>query len=204
MLGSGETVFFTATGALLVGEGRGPGHWQGASTGVTISVGSLQGRSVRYRVGATRGHYVQGEATPTAIDSGTLWLTNTRVIFQGRKQTRECQFSKLIGFQHFEGEGSTTFSVSNREKPTTVRNGLKVAPAFDFRLDLALAHFRGTVEDLVGKLEKELDEIEASRHVAPVNAASWSERPMRGDQYGAGRTGRLLLLMLELCIHGVS
>jgi len=62
-----------------------------------------------------RGHYVSGAPTPTAIDNGTVYVTNQRVIFQGSKQTRECKFAKLLGVQHDDVEGSTTLSVSNRQ-----------------------------------------------------------------------------------------
>jgi hypothetical protein len=149
MLGAGETVFYKVSGAALIEERRGQGHYQGKSAGVSIPVGSIAGRSVRYRVGASRGHFVQGAPSPTAIDTGTVFITSKRVIFQGARQTRECAFAKLIGFQHSDAEGSTTFSVSNRQKPTTIHYGPALSGAFDFRLDLALAHFRGTVGDLV-------------------------------------------------------
>lgn len=168
MLGSGEALFFTVAGAGLIEERRGGGHWQGGSTGVSIPIGSIGGRSVRYRIGATRGHYVQGEPAPTAIDTGTIFVTNRRVIFQGAKQTRECEFAKLIGFEHDDAGGSTTFSVRNRQKPTTVHYGPKLSGAFDFRLDLALAHFKGTATDLVAHLQADLAEADAARPAPPT------------------------------------
>lgn len=168
VLGPGEGVFYTVAKAALIEERRGAGHWQGGSTGVSIPMGSLGGRTVRYRVGATRGHYVQGEPTPTAIDTGTISITNKRVIFQGGQQTRECTFAKLIGFQHDDAAGSTTFSVSNRQKPTTVHYGSSLSASFDFRLDLALAHFKGTVADLVKQVKQDIAQVEAARPVAPA------------------------------------
>lgn len=76
--------------------------------------------------------------------------------------------AKLIGFQHSDTEGSTTFSVSNRQKATTMHYGQALSGAFDFRLDLALAHFRGTVGDLVRRLQAELAQLDAQRPVAPA------------------------------------
>jgi hypothetical protein len=137
---------------------------------VSIPIGSIHGRSVRYRVGATRGHYVQGASTPTAIDTGTVFITNKRVVFAGARQTRECLFAKLIGFEHSDSEGSTTFSVSNRQKPTTVHYGPNLAADFDFRLDLALAHYRKTVPDVVAQLQRDLAQIDAQRPNAPTSA----------------------------------
>jgi hypothetical protein len=168
MLKPGEAVFAKVTGASLVEERRGTGHWQGRSTGVSIPIGTIGGRSVRYRVGATRGHYVQGTPHPTAIDSGTVFVTNQRVIFQGGHETRECSFDKLIGFQHSDAEGVTVFSVSNRQKPTTIHYGPEMAGWFDFRLDLALAHYGTTVGALVSQLQHEMAAIDAAKPVSPV------------------------------------
>lgn len=168
MLGADEALFYKVTGASLIEDRRGRGTYKGASQGVSIPIGSVHGRSVRYRVGQTRGHYVQGAPTPTAIDTGTVFVTNKRVIFQGAKQTRECLFSKLIGFQHSDSDGSTTFSVSNRQKPTTVHYGPGLSANFDFRLDLALAHYRNTVADLVAEIQRDLVQIDARRPTAPV------------------------------------
>jgi hypothetical protein len=170
MLGAGETVFYKVTGTALIEERRGKGQYQGRSSGVSIPVSSIGGRSVRYHVGASRGHFVQGAPVATAIDTGTVYITSKRVIFQGARQTRECAFAKLIGFQH-DADGSTTFSVTNRQKPTTIHYGPAISGAFDFRLDLALAHFRGTVGDFVGRLQAELAHLDADRPVAPSGAS---------------------------------
>jgi hypothetical protein len=163
MLTAGEAVFYKVTGCSLIGDRKTAGHWEGRSSGVSIPVGSIGGRSVRYRVGASKGHYVQGTSKPTAVDTGTVYITNKRVIFQGSRQTRECQFAKLIGFHHDDKAGSTTFSVSNRQTPTTVHYGPSLSAAFDFRLDLALAHYKGTLASLVRQLQGDLARIDASR-----------------------------------------
>jgi hypothetical protein len=167
MLEPGEAVFARVTDASLVEERRAGGHWQGGSAGVSVPVGSIGGRSVRYRVGATRGHYVQGTPHPTAIDTGTVFVTDTRVIFQGANQTRECTFDKLLGIQHSDEDGTTVLSVSNRQKPTTIHYGPRIAGWFDFRLDLALAHYRNTVGALVTQLEQELAALDAARPPPP-------------------------------------
>jgi hypothetical protein len=88
MLKPGEALFYKVTSTSLVEERAGKGHYQGGSTGVSVPIGSVHGRSVRYRVGATRGHYVQGAPAPTAVDTGTTFITNQRVIFQGASRDR--------------------------------------------------------------------------------------------------------------------
>ncbi len=168
LLRNGERLFFEVTGASLVEERRGPGHYEGASSGLSIPVATIGGRSVRYRVGASRGHYVAGTPSPTAVDTGTVFLTNERVVFTGSSSTRECAFSKLIGVHHDDAEGTSSFAVSNRQKPMVVHYGPKVSAAFDFRTDLALAHYRGSVDDLVGHLRTELDGIDRARPTPPA------------------------------------
>lgn len=174
MLTAGEAVFFKVTGCSLIEDRKTAGHWEGRSSGVSIPVGSIGGLSVRYRVGTSRGHYVQGVSKPTAIDTGTVYITNNRVIFQGGRQTRECQFVKLIGFHHDDQVGSTAFSMSSRQTPITVHYGPSLSAAFDFRLDLALAHYRGTVATLVRQLEDDLTKIDAARPTASARPVPMS------------------------------
>jgi hypothetical protein len=88
MLGSDEALFYKVTGASLIEERRGAGHYEGRSSGFSVPVGSIGGRTVRYHVGSSRGHFVQGTPAPTAIDTGTAFITNKRVIFEGAHQTR--------------------------------------------------------------------------------------------------------------------
>ncbi|MHB1487533.1 MAG: hypothetical protein ACYCS7_06275 [Acidimicrobiales bacterium] len=171
MLKPSEAVFAQVTSGSLVEDRRGPGHWQGGSAGISVPVGSIGGHSVRYRVGATRGHYAQGTPTPTAIDTGTVYVTNRRVVFQGVKQTRECLFDKLIGFQHDDQDGTTVFSVSNRQKAITIHYGQQLSAWFDFRLDLALAHYRDTVGELINQLKTELASLDASKPLPPAPVA---------------------------------
>jgi len=175
MLSAGEAVFYTVSGAALIEDRRGAGHYAGHSQGVSFPIARVGGRSIRYRVGVNKGHFVQGTPTPTAIDTGTTFITNKRVIFQGTKQTRECAFAKLIGFQHDDADGSTTFSVSNRQKPTTIHYGPALSAAFDFRLELALAHFKGTVDELALEVQVELDQLERQRPSVPESTAAVQE-----------------------------
>jgi hypothetical protein len=166
MLKPGEAVFATVTNAGLIEERRGKGHWQGGSTGISIPVGDIHGHAIRYHVGATRGHYVQAPPSPTAIDHGTVFVTNRRVVFQGSAQTRECLFDKLIGYEH--AAGATTLSVSNRQKPTTIHYGADLEGWFGIRLELALAHYRQQVPEFVGRIQQALATVDAQKPTPPV------------------------------------
>ena len=172
-----ERVFLQVTDTALIEERRGRGTYVGHSQGISVPVFRVGGRQVRYRVGASRGHYVQGELSPTAIDTGTTYITSTRVVFRGSAQTRECRFAKLIGFDHDSDAGSTTFSVANRAKPTIIHYGPACSATFEFRLDLALAHFRGTVDELVAGLEADLATIDAGHPAAPGDGAEVPTSP---------------------------
>jgi hypothetical protein len=167
LLKPGEAVFAAVTNVALVEDRRGAGEWKGRSQGFSIPVASIGGRSIRYRIGSSRGHCQQGAPTPTAIDSGTAYITNRRMIFQGAKQTRECLYDKLVGFQHDDAAGETIFSVSNRQKPTCIHYGTSLSDWFDFRLDLAIAHYRSTVAAMTEGLKADLAALDASMPVPP-------------------------------------
>jgi hypothetical protein len=166
VLHAGEAVFAKVTNVGLVEPRKGPGQWRGRSSGVSIPIGSLGGRTVRYRIGASRGHYVQGAPHPTAIDTGTLFITNQRLVFEGHSQTRECPFTKLLGYEHGD-DGTTTVSVSNRQRPVTVHYGANLNGWVRLRLDLALAHFHGDVPALVERLQQGLAAVDAEKPSPP-------------------------------------
>jgi hypothetical protein len=162
LTGPGETVYLRVDDAQLVEERRGRGTYVGHSQGVSVPVARIGGRQIRYRVGASRGHYVQGEPVATAIDTGTAFVTSSRVVFRGTAQTRECAYTKLLAVEHDPADGTTTLSVSNRRTPTTIHYGPSCAPTVEFRLDLALARFRGTLDEFVAGLEADLAAVEAA------------------------------------------
>jgi hypothetical protein len=172
LLKPGEAVFAAVANVALVEDRRGPGEWKGRSQGFSIPVASIHARSIRYRVGSSRGHFQQGAPTPTAIDMGTAFITNKRMVFQGAKQTRECLFDKLAGFQHDDAAGRTTFSVSNRQKPTCIHYGASLSDWFDFRLDLAIAHYRGAVDTMTTELKADLAALDADMPVPPAPPTS--------------------------------
>ncbi len=161
MLKASERLLGQVSQVGLVGQVRGPGHYQGASQGISIPIGSMGGRSVRYRVGATRGHYVQGQLTPAAIDHGTMSITSERIVFQGAAHTAEAAYAKLIGIEH--GTGEITISVSNRQHPTVLAFGAALDDWVADRLNLALAIFNGHADQARAQLQSQLDELAKSR-----------------------------------------
>lgn len=161
----GERGVGEVTGVGLVEERRGPGHYVGASQGVSIPIGHVAGRPVRYRVGATRGHYVQGAPVATAVDTGTLSITDHRLVFQGSQHTSECDFSRLVGIQHVPGQ--ITVAVSNREHPTVVHYGAAIDDWVEARLTLALALYKGQGDQARQALEAQIAALRSARPPGP-------------------------------------
>ena len=167
MTHAGEVVVGRVSGASLIEDRATGGHYVGGSTGVSIPVGSIAGHSVRYRVGAVRGHYVAGTPTPTAVDAGTLYVTDQRLVFVGAKSTKEVRFDKLVSLHH-DDQGTYVLAVSNRQRNVTVHVGAGVAATTQFWVDLALARFRGQSDAFVGQLKSDLDAIDAAKPAAPA------------------------------------
>jgi len=162
ILQNGETLIGSVQNASLIEEREVGAHFVGGSQGVSIPIGSIGGRSVRYRVGGMRGHRVAGVPTPTAIDVGEFFVTDQRLIFEGAKSSKECQLDKLISVHHVE-PGEITIAVSNREKPTTIYYGPRVAEIVDFYVNLALARFHGQSEAFVQQLVAQVAAIDAQK-----------------------------------------
>jgi len=136
----------------LVEPRRGPGHYQGGSTGFSFRVA----KGVRYRVGASRGTFVPGPEAPTPIDRGAVVITTTRAVFMGSKQTREWAWTKLLAVDHQADQPVTTMHVSNRQKASGVLVGWDLATQFRFRVALALAIFNHTTGELAAQLRRDL------------------------------------------------
>ena len=164
-LKKGEHPLHVVHGAGLVEPRRGAGHWQGASQGISVRVPGT--KSMRYRVGATKGTYVQGEEKPTAIDTGTFTITDTRAVFVGTKQTREWLWSKLVALQN-DAPDWTGIAVSNRQKVSGVSYPVGEAVAVSLFLELGSAIANGTVDRLVAELEAQ--RAEHAQHRPPTPA----------------------------------
>ena len=154
ILKSGERMLATLSGATLIEPRKGPGHWEGRSQGVSVHVPGT--RSVRYRVGASHGTFVQGVEHPTVVDVGTFTLTSNRAVFTGSKQTREWAWSKLISVTHASDADWTMLSVSNRQKVSGIGYDDAHADLCRFWIDFAVARATGSLPQLIESLEAEL------------------------------------------------
>ena len=172
-LKSGEHALFELGDVGLVEARRGPGQWQGRTQGVSVHVPGT--KSMRYRVGGTKGTYVQGDEKPTVIDTGTLAITTTRVVFMGAKQSREWAWSKLIGFHEDDPSVAwTTIAVSNRQKVSGISYPPEQTLAVRFYLQLGAAAGAGTANDMLTEIEAERAEHAGKK---PAGIAA----PARGE-----------------------
>lgn len=129
VLKPGEQAVWTGD-AQLVEPRRGPGHYAGGSQGVSFRIA----KGVRYRVGASRGHYIPGDEVQTVIDRGTATVTTQRVVFTGSQATREWSFAKLLDTEISRDHTLVLIHVSNRQKAS----GIKADPAFAEALGLGI------------------------------------------------------------------
>ena len=170
-LKQGERMLLTISGALLIEPRRLPGEWQGRSQGVSVHVPGT--RSMRYRVGQSRGTFVAGAEVPSPIDTGQFTVTNQRSVFVGAKQTREWSWAKLISVQHQPDAPWTSIAVSNRQKTSGVAYDVAHADLIRFRLDLAVARATDTIDELVATIHAEIAALQPSSEVGP----RWASDP---------------------------
>ena len=155
LLKSGELQYVSIPGGIIE-DRAGQRTFVAGSQGISFPIGTIGGRSVRYRVGKMKGHVVQAPPVATMIDQGKIIVTNQRVVFEGPKQTRECLFTKLVGYEHLD-VGDTVISVSNRQKPTRLHYADADSNGFQFGLALAIADYRGQTAQLVRELSSQLE-----------------------------------------------
>jgi hypothetical protein len=164
IVGPDEVAIYVITGAGLFEPRRGAGHWTGASSGFSVPTGA----GTRFRIGATHGHYVAGEEAPTIIDTGTVSLTNQRAVFQGSDYTREWDFKKLVGIQHFSNQPWTAIQTSNREKTSGFSyKGVRVDFVHSW-VEVAIGLYEGKRDEILRQLHEQLSELPQGTGVAPA------------------------------------
>jgi hypothetical protein len=171
-----ERMLVSMTRALLIEPRRQAGHWQGASQGVSVHVPGT--KSMRYRVGASRGTFVQGAEVPSPIDEGEFTLTNLRAVFVGAKQTREWAWAKLISVQHQPNAPWTAIAVSNRQKTSGIAYDAEHADLIRFWLDLAVARATDTADELIATIRAEIAELDP-QPATLEHASQWASDPFK-------------------------
>lgn len=148
--------YFTTT-ANLIEQHAGPSQYVGGSQGISLPIGSLGGRSVRYRVGAARGHVEAGTLEDRVIDNGRVKVTADAFIFIGSNNTRSMPYAKLVDVT-IDGT-EVRISSSNRSKPTRLRISAGDITKFLLAAHLAQADLAHSRVDLVADITAQANEI---------------------------------------------
>lgn len=106
-------------------------QYVGASHGVSLRV--MKG--VSYRVGASRGQKVEQRAT-VATSTGTVYLTNQRVVYDSATKPMELKLDKLVNMQVY-GDG-IMLGVSNRKVPVFFKLSPQDAEGFAVTLSAVI------------------------------------------------------------------
>lgn len=110
---SGEVVHMETSAALLKEVVH--REYRGGGGGVSVPLGL----GARFSTGGFRGKSVVVGTSLEAADSGTLSVTDRRVVFQGQKKTLECRYDKMVGMEAFSD--GLRIGVSNRQTASLFR-----------------------------------------------------------------------------------
>ena len=147
----GEFVIWAGEGQFHE-AGRTAGQYVGSSQGFSIPVVA----GIRYRVGAQRGTFIPGEEIQVYKDTGQVYLTTDRLVFNGLTNTAEWKFDKWIGAGASPDGGDFIFHVSNRKKSSGILFDKDVGEEFNRFLAFALIH----VNDGLDRVMKEIKGLE--------------------------------------------
>ena len=148
---NGEYVIWAGIGQFHE-SGRSAGQYVGSSQGFSIPVVA----GIRYRVGAQRGTFIPGEEIRVYKDTGQVYLTTDRIIFNGSANTAEWRFDKWVGAGASPDGGEFIFHVSNRKKSSGLLFEKDIGEEFNRFLAFALIY----VNDGLERVKKEISGLE--------------------------------------------
>ena len=147
----------------LVEPRRGTSDPAGSYTGFSVR----RTKSLQWNDGELHRWYAPGPDQPRIVDSGTVTITDQRMVFHGRTRLREFPFAKLVDYQHLTEVPVTLVRLSNRRTTSGIAYRGGDAVAFQLALASAVAHAVGTESELLSGLRAELAELEARRPIPP-------------------------------------
>ncbi|CAB4877302.1 MAG: hypothetical protein F2787_07040 [Actinobacteria bacterium] len=144
----GEFVLWHGQG-LFHEAGKTPGHYEGGSQGFSMPIFG----GIRYRVGAMRGTFIPGDEVQMDKDSGEVYITTERLIFNGGINSKEWDFNKWTGAQCDPTETSYLFHVSNRQKTAGLTFDSETGREFNRFLAQALQCAEGSPTTVLAELK---------------------------------------------------
>ncbi|MDA8026441.1 MAG: hypothetical protein M0T78_07885 [Actinomycetota bacterium] len=166
-LQKGEGVYIQVHNVSLLGDVKSAGHYVSGHQGISIPIGSLGGRSVRYNVGRSKGHYEAGATHEAGVDTGQFYITNTRIIFVGTKKTTVIPISTVISAN--VASGAVTVSSSKLTKTLRVWIGSELEEWVSEWIKLALAVNSEGKDKVAEDLTNQIVELEAAKPNDPIN-----------------------------------
>jgi hypothetical protein len=177
----GETLLGEFGGCKLIEAKRGPGAYQGGTSGFSFEIT----RGIRYHVGGSRGSHVPGAEQLQITDEGQVVISNKRLVFHGGVNNREWSYAKLVSIQHDASRPITLIHVSNRQKVSGIACPADQAVHFRFALELGVAKESGTVVALLSSIQAERDEHARLRPAPPIRV-SGADAPSRAAGLASG------------------
>lgn len=141
----------------LVESRRGPTQFKGGSTGVSFRLT----KRISVRQSGMKGRVVQGEESPTLIDTGRFIVSDKRAVFVGAKQSREFEWQKLLAYttQTLDKKSAILFlPVSNRQKTSGIAADTSSIEQIHQRVSFGVAVATGRKDDFLEGLRRELQE----------------------------------------------
>jgi hypothetical protein len=154
-----ERALLVATGTFLVEPRRVQSYWSGLKGGFSFDLAHRA---------AGPGQENEQVAGLTPVDTGDVTFTNQRIIFSGQHQSREWEYSDILGFSHSDLPPWTAIAVSGRDRVSGFRYDEGQAEEIRFAIALGIARFKNAADSLLGDLQEQLDAIDRQR--APANA----------------------------------
>lgn len=143
----------------LIESRRGPTQFRGGSTGVSFRLT----KRISVRQSGLRGRAIQGEESPTIVDSGRFIVTDKRAVFVGAKQSREFDWDKLLSYeiQSLNRNSSIIYlPVSNRQKVSGIAADTASMESLFQRVAFGVAVATGRKDAFIDALKRELAEAE--------------------------------------------
>ncbi len=171
ILKNGEAQYYRLRGADLIEPRRAPMHRVGAYGGPTVHVG---------KVPIHMGAFYATQTKPrqdilTVVDSGTVVITNQRIIFKGNRYSKTLQLAKLVDYEDDPMSKTVTFFAETSSKSIGVSYG--DAKLFTTYVEMAIADMTNNRASLISKWESSIKEHQASKPLIKANMIP----PIPGD-----------------------
>jgi Protein of unknown function (DUF2510) len=176
-LHQGEHALLVLQGVDLLEPRRVPGHWSGGPNTFAFHVARRASAGQ-----GTTGEGTGGDLTFMPLDTGSVTITDRRVVFSGGREAREWDFQQALGFHNYDDPPWTAIPVTAREKISGVRYPSEAAEGFRFALALGMARACGGADSLIADLRNQLAEVESENPAGAAESTSTAAAAVAAPQ----------------------